>query len=181
MVVHLAPGNYTGTLVNALLHHCALPPLPLAVAGPSAPPSSAPCAAPAQDGPALPLPGGAGLQGAPVLPESSDWDELDEDEDECGEGGLSFHSLGDPLAASLPSSSEALAPGGSSNPHRALRPGIVHRLDKGTSGLLVVAKSEAALTRLQAQFKARTVGALLRPLQAARAGQRAHGARRRFA
>ncbi len=38
-----------------------------------------------------------------------------------------------------------------------LRPGIVHRLDKGTSGLLVVAKQEAAHRALCAQFKARTV------------------------
>ena len=35
------------------------------------------------------------------------------------------------------------------------RPGIVHRLDKNTSGLMVVAKSEAALTRLSAAFAAR--------------------------
>lgn len=38
-----------------------------------------------------------------------------------------------------------------------LRPGIVHRLDMGTSGLLVVAKREAAQRALSAQFKARTV------------------------
>ncbi|MFN7133506.1 MAG: pseudouridine synthase, partial [Myxococcales bacterium] len=38
-----------------------------------------------------------------------------------------------------------------------LRPGIVHRLDKDTSGCLVVAKSDAALGALQAQFKQRTV------------------------
>lgn len=38
-----------------------------------------------------------------------------------------------------------------------LRPGIVHRLDKDTSGLLVVAKNDATLTALQASFKARTV------------------------
>ena len=38
-----------------------------------------------------------------------------------------------------------------------LRPGIVHRLDKDTSGCLVVAKHEAALTSLQALFKARQV------------------------
>ena len=38
-----------------------------------------------------------------------------------------------------------------------LRPGIVHRLDKDTSGCLVVAKSEVALRGLQAAFKARTV------------------------
>lgn len=37
------------------------------------------------------------------------------------------------------------------------RSGIVHRLDKDTSGLLVVAKTEAALANLQAQFKGREV------------------------
>ncbi|MFO7709682.1 MAG: RluA family pseudouridine synthase [Desulfobacterales bacterium] len=39
-----------------------------------------------------------------------------------------------------------------------LRPGIVHRLDKDTSGTLVAAKNAPALDRLSAQFKARTVG-----------------------
>jgi 23S rRNA pseudouridine1911/1915/1917 synthase len=34
-----------------------------------------------------------------------------------------------------------------------MRPGIVHRLDKGTSGLMVVAKSDAAHQGLAAQFK----------------------------
>ncbi len=38
-----------------------------------------------------------------------------------------------------------------------LRPGIVHRLDKDTSGTMVVAKSEAALNHLAAQFKSRRV------------------------
>src|SRR6267378_1017123 len=38
-----------------------------------------------------------------------------------------------------------------------LRPGIVHRLDKDTSGCLVVAKTEPALRGLQAQFKSRDV------------------------
>ncbi len=37
------------------------------------------------------------------------------------------------------------------------RPGIVHRLDKDTSGVILVAKNDAALRDLQAQFKARTV------------------------
>ena len=37
------------------------------------------------------------------------------------------------------------------------RPGIVHRLDKGTSGLMVVAKTEAAHENLAEQFRARTV------------------------
>ncbi|MGB5983799.1 MAG: RluA family pseudouridine synthase [Desulfobacterales bacterium] len=38
-----------------------------------------------------------------------------------------------------------------------LRPGIVHRLDKDTSGVLVVAKSDAAHANLGRQFKSRRV------------------------
>ncbi len=37
------------------------------------------------------------------------------------------------------------------------RPGIVHRLDKDTSGLMVVAKDEVAQTRLSADFAARRI------------------------
>ncbi len=37
------------------------------------------------------------------------------------------------------------------------RPGVVHRLDKGTSGLLVLAKTQAAYESLTAQLAARTV------------------------
>ncbi|MEK6335697.1 MAG: RluA family pseudouridine synthase [Acidobacteriota bacterium] len=39
----------------------------------------------------------------------------------------------------------------------AVRPGIVHRLDKGTSGLLVVAKTESAHEHLSDQFREREV------------------------
>ncbi len=39
----------------------------------------------------------------------------------------------------------------------AERSGIVHRLDKDTSGLLVVAKDDDTLVKLQAQFKSREV------------------------
>lgn len=66
MVVHPAPGNYTGTLVNALLHHC-----------------------------------------------------------------------GDSL----------------SGINGVIRPGIVHRIDKDTSGLLIVAKNDASHRHLAAQIK----------------------------
>lgn len=38
-----------------------------------------------------------------------------------------------------------------------VRPGIVHRLDKDTSGLLVIAKTTEILTKLQSQFAKRTV------------------------
>jgi 23S rRNA pseudouridine1911/1915/1917 synthase len=68
MVVHPAPGNYSGTLVNALLAHC---------------------------------------------------------KDLSGIGGV-------------------------------LKPGVVHRIDKGTSGLLVVAKNDLSHRALAGQFKAKT-------------------------
>jgi 23S rRNA pseudouridine1911/1915/1917 synthase len=38
-----------------------------------------------------------------------------------------------------------------------LRPGIVHRLDKQTSGIIIIAKHDIALQQLQMQFKNRTV------------------------
>ena len=77
MVVHPAPGNYTGTLVNALLHHC-----------------------------------GDSLSGV---------------------GGVK-------------------------------RPGIVHRIDKDTSGLLVVAKNDDAHVALSAQLKTHTVSRVYRAI-----------------
>lgn len=70
MVVHPAHGHFTGTMVNALLHHC---------------------------------------------------------QDLSGIGGV-------------------------------MRPGIVHRLDKGTSGVMVAAKNDAAHRDLSAQFKVHSVG-----------------------
>lgn len=42
-------------------------------------------------------------------------------------------------------------------PDEAFRPGIVHRLDMDTTGLLVVAKNDGAHRALQSQFEARTV------------------------
>jgi 23S rRNA pseudouridine1911/1915/1917 synthase len=54
------------------------------------------------------------------------------------------------------------------------RPGIVHRLDKDTSGLLVVARSEAAFERLKAMLRAREITreylALVEGRPAARSG-----------
>lgn len=45
-----------------------------------------------------------------------------------------------------------------------MRPGIVHRLDKDTSGLLIVAKTDAAHHNLSEQFKNRTCVKLYRAL-----------------
>jgi len=39
-----------------------------------------------------------------------------------------------------------------------LRPGLVHRIDKNTSGILVIAKNELSLNRLSKQFYDRTTG-----------------------
>ena len=41
-----------------------------------------------------------------------------------------------------------------------IRPGIIHRLDKGTTGLIVVARDDTSLTNLGEQFKAREVRVL---------------------
>ena len=41
--------------------------------------------------------------------------------------------------------------------HEASRPGIVHRLDRDTSGVMVIARTPAALEHLGRQFAARTV------------------------
>jgi 23S rRNA pseudouridine1911/1915/1917 synthase len=43
------------------------------------------------------------------------------------------------------------------NPRSVLRPGLVHRLDRATSGLIVVAKTPRALTTLSRHFRKRLV------------------------
>lgn len=50
-----------------------------------------------------------------------------------------------------------LPPSDPRDPSGALRPGVVHRLDKDTSGVLVVAKTAAAREALKAQIAARSV------------------------
>jgi 23S rRNA pseudouridine1911/1915/1917 synthase len=49
------------------------------------------------------------------------------------------------------------APADARDPEGALRPGIVHRIDKLTSGILVVAKDEATREGLKAQLAAHSV------------------------
>lgn len=39
----------------------------------------------------------------------------------------------------------------------SIRPGLVHRIDKNTSGLIIIAKNEFAMTHLAAQFYNRTI------------------------
>ncbi|XP_059633172.1 RNA pseudouridine synthase 2, chloroplastic isoform X2 [Cornus florida] len=105
MVVHPAPGNATGTLVNGILHHCSLPMVAL----------------PNQE----------------VLCEE---EEISDDEfssfspEQIHNEGIGFGIC-----------------------EASIRPGIVHRLDKGTSGLLVVAKDEHSHSHLSEQFKKHTI------------------------
>ncbi len=49
-------------------------------------------------------------------------------------------------------------------PQEYPRPGLVHRIDKGTSGLLIIAKTEPAMTSLCKQFFDRTTGRLYHAL-----------------
>ncbi len=65
---------------------------------------------------------------------------------EAAESGLATSQQG------LAASQRGLATAGG-----AERPGIVHRLDRDTSGLIVVARNDAAQLSLQAQLKARRV------------------------
>ncbi|XP_072993369.1 RNA pseudouridine synthase 2, chloroplastic isoform X1 [Typha latifolia] len=103
MVVHPAPGNVNGTLVNAVLHHCRLPTF--------------------------------------TCVKNNMMADLDSSDEEID----AIHV--DQLSAEIsPGFHEAL-----------VRPGIVHRLDKGTSGLLVVAKDEHAHAQLAEQFKLHTI------------------------
>jgi 23S rRNA pseudouridine1911/1915/1917 synthase len=99
MVVHLSAGHHSGTLVNAVLHHC-------------------------------------GISSGLFADDEGD----DAASDTEGEGEDEVQSMWQPPESSI------------------IRPGIVHRIDKGTTGLLVVAKTSQALGHLSDQFKNKTVG-----------------------
>jgi 23S rRNA pseudouridine1911/1915/1917 synthase len=71
-------------------------------------------------------------------------------------------TLVDGLLARFPELSE-LAAQGAGDPDR---PGIVHRLDKGTSGLLVVARTAPAFTSLSGQLREHSAGRHYRALVA---------------
>ncbi|KAJ3672377.1 hypothetical protein LUZ60_007098 [Juncus effusus] len=107
MVVHPAPGNPNGTLVNAILHHCKISTFTFL---------------------------------------TNNQDELNDDSS-SDEGEISVFHV-DKIPQEIMSHATRNA---------VIRPGIVHRLDKGTSGLLVVAKDEEAHSKLAEQFKVRTI------------------------
>ncbi|KAL1542868.1 pentatricopeptide repeat-containing protein-like protein [Salvia divinorum] len=104
LVVHPAPGNATGTLVNGILHHCR-------------------------------------LSTVSFNPES-----LPEVDDDSGDE-ISALSLDQGQVGGI----------GFGQSEASVRPGIVHRLDKGTSGLLVIAKDEHSHSHLSEQFKKHTI------------------------
>jgi 23S rRNA pseudouridine1911/1915/1917 synthase len=67
--------------------------------------------------------------------------------------GMVVHPAGRNVSGTMASGVLALgARGGSGD-----RPGIVHRLDRDTSGLVIVARSEAVHRRLQSQLRARKI------------------------
>jgi 23S rRNA pseudouridine1911/1915/1917 synthase len=166
MVMHPSPGHYTGTLVNALLHHCSLPPMrvmtgeavPLSLRGAAAAAAAPVAGAAAQLGQLRGLgstelgPGAGGL-----APDSIDTAEGDEDSEEFSDDDSDsalLLSLAPEAATAAAGGQPAQAPAGTAP---TIRPGIVHRLDKGTTGLLVVAKDDATHLSLAAQFKDRSV------------------------
>ncbi|KAK9821673.1 hypothetical protein WJX74_007332 [Apatococcus lobatus] len=125
MVVHPSPGHESGTLVNALLHHCSLPPIEL-TEDMQAPTS--------------------------LLGLGSAYTDEEEEED-FGVEGAPKGSCSSPVdKGQLTARTEA-----GSDRSSVIRPGIVHRIDKGTSGLLVIAKDARTHNHLCQQFKTHTV------------------------
>ncbi|KAF8057740.1 RNA pseudouridine synthase 2 [Scenedesmus sp. PABB004] len=183
MVVHLSPGHATGTLVNALLGHCGLPACEVALGSPAGGgllPGGGVLGGVLGDDELAE--GEEGEEGEEDEGEdggrasgrssssSASWG--------AGGAGAAAGSPaggggGDPSRSGLSSSSSSSSSGGGGGggggggpgggnggggSRGILRPGIVHRLDRGTSGLMVVAKTDAAHAHLCAQFKARSVG-----------------------
>ncbi len=67
------------------------------------------------------------------------------------------HTLANALVAHYPKIIGVGDPSTSSGQGSRLRPGIVHRLDKDTSGLMVIAKNQKAFLFLKNQFVGRTI------------------------
>lgn len=141
MVVHLSPGHSTGTLVNALLAHCGLPSCEVACGSSSSSNGSG-----LLSHAATAAGSSAGVLGGMLE------DDLDEGETEESEPDITNNTTDDlqNKSAYLHNNSAGSTPG-------ILRPGIVHRLDRGTSGLMVVAKTDYTHAHLCGQFKDRSV------------------------
>jgi 23S rRNA pseudouridine1911/1915/1917 synthase len=75
------------------------------------------------------------------------------------------------VSTSLKQPDESIdAPPDGRAPASFVRPGLVHRLDRDTSGLLVVAKTQAALSRLSQHFQRRLVSKRYAAVLAGRVG-----------
>lgn len=180
MVVHLSPGHTTGTLVNALLAHCGLPACDAIPCGSSGSTDGSSAgrgllsAAAGQNGVAAADAAGVGGSsvgngGVSVLGGMLQEDDLDEGEDDEEEELLPpstataavSNSNSDVITAGvatgLTGSSSSSSSSGVGDGKGIIRPGIVHRLDRGTSGLMVVAKTDAVHAALCQQFKERSV------------------------
>lgn len=149
MVVHISPGHSTGTLVNALLAHCGLPACDVASGSNSSSSGLLSEAAAAADTAAV----------RPSIIGGLLEDDLDEGEEEEEEqAGIGNVVDGTQAQTTMGTTT------GSSSSRGIIRPGIVHRLDRGTSGLMVVAKSDFVHAHLCGQFKARTVSRIYNSL-----------------
>ena len=94
-----------------------------------------------------------------LAPENIPLDILFEDEDVIvinKPAGMAVHPAPGSPAHTLVNAVLAYLPGLAGD-EDSLRPGIVHRLDKDTSGLILVAKNRVAQAYLSDQFKSRTV------------------------
>ena len=73
-------------------------------------------------------------------------------------------SVAEWMLAHYPESAEVGEPWVSPQGETIARPGIVHRLDRGTSGVVILAKTQPAYEFLKAQFQARTTEKVYRAL-----------------
>jgi len=74
-----------------------------------------------------------------------------------GDGKSSFYTLADWMLEKYPESKDVGEPIELQDGQTILRPGIVHRLDKDTSGVMLLAKTQEAFMFLKAQFQNREV------------------------
>lgn len=141
MVMHPSAGHCSGTLVNALLHHYRLPAIQLSD----------------RDGEHASSQTSRGLLGAENSSDDGDSSidaRYEDDDDDDDEGHYDVSDDDDAWPSPLYIATGDIQRHSTDG---VIRPGIVHRLDKGTTGLVVVAKTDAAHASLSSQFKERSV------------------------
>ncbi|MBX3227199.1 MAG: RluA family pseudouridine synthase [Labilithrix sp.] len=80
------------------------------------------------------------------------FDEPDDEDEVNGRPSISFRAVPVTAVTAVAPKVEVILPDGTPSDLDKNRPGIVHRLDKGTSGLMVVARHPRARERLKEQF-----------------------------